>query len=69
MNQNQKINNSVFIGPPISIETYAKNAGLSVATVRGQIQKGYLPTIKIGKYNMVNTYQLAADCIRSNQEQ
>lgn len=58
---------SLFVGPPLSIENYARCSGLSVSTVRGQIQKGYLPTIKVGKYNMINTYALAQRCIVADQ--
>ncbi len=54
----------LFVGPPLTIEMYAKIQGVSTRTITEQIHKGYLPTIKIGKRRLINTYKLASDCLK-----
>ncbi|MCX2834485.1 hypothetical protein [Microbulbifer thermotolerans] len=56
--------------PPLKIpactqEQYAIEAGLTLKTVRGQVERGHLPTIKIGRYRMINLMQLASMCLES----
>ncbi|BBM04193.1 DNA-binding protein [Microbulbifer sp. GL-2] len=49
---------------PVSTqEQYAIDTGLTLKTVRGQVQRGYLPTIKIGRYNLINMVKLSQLCM------
>jgi hypothetical protein len=57
-------NGFVFIGPPMDQEAYAKAAGVTLATIRNQVERGLLPTIKVGKRRYINTYALAASCLQ-----
>lgn len=43
-----------FAIPIMTQEQFAQGAGLSHGVVRGWIDKGYLPTLLIGKHRMVN---------------
>jgi hypothetical protein len=43
----------VFV-PLLTREKYAEAVGLSAEVVRGQIARGYLPTVRIGRHRMVN---------------
>lgn len=52
---------------PVSTqEEYANEAGHSIQTVRGQVARGHLPTIKIGRYRMINLMQLARRCMEED---
>ncbi|MET0082681.1 MAG: helix-turn-helix domain-containing protein [Sedimenticola sp.] len=44
--------------PVMSKERFAKLSGLSEPTVRGMIEKGHIPAIKIGKRRLVNVVAL-----------
>lgn len=44
-------------------ERFAAKAGLEVGAVRGMIDRGHLPTIKIGRHRLVNVALLQAWCL------
>lgn len=56
-------NEGVFIAPPMTVERYAGLVGISQSAVYAQIQRGYLPTFKQGRYRLINTYRMAMDCL------
>lgn len=48
--------------PTMTIQRYANGAGLSIDTVRGMVRLGHLPTIKTGKYRLINMVALLRMC-------
>lgn len=57
----------VFVGPPMDQEAYAKAVGVSFSTIKNQVARGFLPTIKVGRRRYINTYALAANCLQENK--
>lgn len=49
--------------PLVSRERFAELVGLPVGVVTGFINKGYLPTVSIGKYSLVNLALLEKRCL------
>lgn len=45
----------LFVSPPMTIKKYAECQGVTVRSVTEQVNKGYLPTVKIGKRRLINT--------------
>jgi predicted site-specific integrase-resolvase len=61
----QEVNSgAVFVGPPMDQEAYAKAVGVSFSTIKNQVNRGLLPTIKVGRRRYINTYALAANCLQ-----
>ncbi len=50
-----------FIPPEMTVEAYADMQNLTKAVVQNQILRGHLPSIKRGRYRMVNTAKLFWD--------
>lgn len=69
--QKQAENHSVpaLKTPICTQEQYAIEAGHTLDTVRNQVNRGYLPTIKIGRYRMINLMQLGRMCLESDPAQ
>ncbi|WP_444901720.1 hypothetical protein ACJJIG_21320 [Microbulbifer sp. SSSA007] len=59
----EKLDPPPLKSPVTTQEQYAIDTGLTLSTVRGQVQRGYLPTIKIGRYNLINVIKLAQICL------
>ncbi|WHI46782.1 hypothetical protein [Microbulbifer sp. VAAF005] len=55
--------------PVCTQEQYAVDAGHTLKTVRAQVDRGYLPTIKIGRYRMINLMQLSRMCLEAEPAQ
>lgn len=53
--------------PEMTIAKYAESVGVSERTVRGWIDKGFLPTTKIGKRRMVNVGARILYCLQQAQ--
>lgn len=49
-------------------EKFAESAGITLDTVRGLVRKGYLPTVKIGRYAMVNLVALNRELSKQSYE-
>ncbi|AXY44348.1 MAG: DNA-binding protein [Halomonas sp.] len=49
----------------MTLERFSELSGLTVDTVRGQIQQGNLPFIKVGRRRLVNVALLTAECLHS----
>lgn len=45
---------SAIAFPVVTKERFAELSGLEVGVVRGMIDRGYLPTVKIGRHRMIN---------------
>ncbi|XKE46030.1 DNA-binding protein [Halomonas organivorans] len=51
--------------PVMTIERFAELSGLTPDTVRGQLQQGNLPLIKVGRRRLVNVAMLTAECLNA----
>ncbi|MBW3567888.1 MAG: hypothetical protein KY410_08035 [Proteobacteria bacterium] len=49
--------------PVMTKEKFAQHSGLAEGVIQGMIEKGHLPSIKIGRYRLVNLARLAEDCV------
>jgi len=49
-------------------ERFGALSGLDDGVLRGMIDKGYLPTLKIGRYRLINLVVLARLCDESRKE-
>jgi len=50
--------------PVMAVERFAELIGLDIGVVRGWIDKGYLPTLKIGRYRLVNVAALSREALQ-----
>jgi excisionase family DNA binding protein len=48
--------------PEMTMEQYARFVGVTTGTVEKWVERGYLPSFKLGKYRMVNVMQRMTDC-------
>jgi len=48
--------------PVMTKEKFAELSGLAEGVIQGMIEKGHLPSIKIGRYRLVNVAKLAVEC-------
>ena len=53
--------------PEMTMEQYAQAVGVSKHTVEKWVERGYLPSLKLGKYRMVNVMQRIHDCSQFDQ--
>lgn len=51
-----------MVVPVVTKERFAELSGLTEGVVQGMIEKGHLPSIKFGRYRMVNLALLMKDC-------
>ena len=56
-----------LVSPVMSKERFAEACGLEVGVIRGMLDRGYLPTVKIGRHRMVNLAALQAGCLASGK--
>ena len=56
---------SLAPGPVVTKHMFSQISGLGEETIRGMVNKGYLPTVKIGKHRMVNLALLTKDVLDS----
>ena len=49
--------------PILSRERFAELTGLPIGVVVGFVNKGYLPTVSIGKYSLINVELLRKRCL------
>jgi hypothetical protein len=59
---------SSFTSPLLTRERFADLVGLPVGVIVGFINKGYLPTVTIGKYSLVNVEALRIKAAEKAQE-
>ena len=55
--------------PVMTQERYAQLTGLTEGQVRGQIEKGHLPSMKIGRLRMVNIAALSQEALNKEDWQ
>ena len=51
--------------PVMTRERFAALVGVEEGVVRGWIDKGYLPTLKVGKHRLVNLSRLHLDALET----
>lgn len=59
----------VFMGsiPVMTQERFSQLSGLTEGQVRGMIEKGHLPSIKIGKPRLVNVAALSREALEKDE--
>ncbi|WP_353570246.1 hypothetical protein [Candidatus Albibeggiatoa sp. nov. BB20] len=58
---------SVLLPNPIPKERFADLVGTSTSAVQGWINNGYLPTVKKGKYRLIDLLTLFSNCVSLNK--
>ncbi|MFJ5538182.1 DNA-binding protein [Halomonas sp. ATBC28] len=53
--------------PTMTIERFSQLSGLDEGVIQGHIRRGYLPTIKVGRYRMINVALLNAQCLNAEE--
>lgn len=53
--------------PLVTLDKYAELVGLSVHTVRAQHERGYIPSVKVGKRVMVNLEAIRLSAQRQSE--
>ncbi|WP_299945976.1 hypothetical protein [uncultured Microbulbifer sp.] len=53
--------------PVASMEQFAIDTGLTLPTIRRQVQRGYYPTVKVGRYKLINVIKLAQRCLEEKE--
>ena len=64
--ESQQLLTSMVV-PPVPVmaaDRFAELVGVSSEVVRGWIDKGYLPTMKIGRYRLVNLAALQREALQ-----
>lgn len=51
--------------PVMTQERFAELTGLTVDTVYGHVRRGYLPSLKMGKYRLINIALFQVQCLQS----
>ena len=67
--ESQQLLTSVVV-PPVPVmaaDRFAELVGVSSEVVRGWIDKGYLPTKKIGRYRLVNLAALQREALQGGE--
>lgn len=56
-----------LLSPVVTKERFAEISGLEVGVVRGMLDRGYLPSVKMGRHRLVNVAALQAGCLDANR--
>lgn len=59
---------TVSAGPIVTKKLFSQLSGLSEEVIRGMIDKGHLPTVKVGKHRMVNVALLTKESLEEEFE-
>lgn len=67
--ESQQLLTSMVVSPvPVmAADRFAELVGVSSEVVRGWIDKGYLPTMKIGRYRLVNLAALQREALQGGE--
>jgi len=55
-------------GPLVTKRLFSQLTGLTEETIRGMIDRGHLPTVKIGKHRMVNVALITKEALEAEFE-
>jgi hypothetical protein len=58
---------STFL-PVCTRERFAQLSGLEEGVIRGMCDSGYLPTIRLGKYSLINLLALIQQCEQAKED-
>ncbi len=61
-------NRPIAAGPLVTKRKFSEMSGLTEETIRGMIERGHLPTMKIGKHRMVNVALITKEALESEYE-
>ena len=53
--------------PTMTIEHFSQLSGQDEGVLQGHIRRGYLPTIKVGRYRMIDVALLNAQCLSAEE--
>lgn len=53
----------VIMWPLVTRERFAELSGLEEGVVRGMIEKGHIPSVKLGRHRMVNLALVTRECL------
>lgn len=53
----------VVLAPVVTKERFAALTGLEVGVVRGMMDRGHLPTVKLGRRRLVNLCAVRVQCL------
>lgn len=67
-NQSLNLGTLVNAGPLVTKKLFAQLSGLTEETIRGMVEKGHLPTVKVGKHRMVNVALITKEALESEFE-
>ena len=56
------------LGPVVTKKLFSQLTGLTEETIRGMIDRGHLPTVKIGKHRMVNVALITKEALEAEFE-
>lgn len=51
------------LSPVMTREKFAELSGLTEGVIQGMIEKGHLPSVKIGRHRLVNLIRLTETCV------
>lgn len=54
--------------PIVTKAKFSEMSGLTEETLRGMIERGHLPTLKVGKHRMINVALLTKECLEQDYE-
>lgn len=54
--------------PIVTKARFSEMSGLSEEILRGMIERGHLPTLKVGKHRMINVALLTKECLEQDFE-
>lgn len=54
--------------PVVTKARFSEMSGLTEETLRGMIERGHLPTLKVGKHRMINVALLTKECLEQDFE-
>ena len=63
-----RANSLMAAGPVVTKRLYAQLSGHTEETIRGMVERGHLPTVKIGKHRMINLALLTKECLENEFE-
>jgi len=67
MESDQKMNIPAS-APVVTKARFSEMSGLTEETLRGMIERGHLPTLKVGKHRMINVALLTKECLDQDFE-
>ncbi|MAY15265.1 MAG: hypothetical protein CMI06_08005 [Oceanospirillaceae bacterium] len=59
---------SVNAGPVVTKKLFAQLTGLSEDIVRGMVNRGHLPTVRIGRHRLINVALITKEALEAEYE-